>query len=372
MGDITHCQLCGSGALELVLDMGVQPLAENLTDARAFPLRLVRCIDCDLHQLDYAVEQDILFPYSHPYASGNSAALREHYLNLAAQVSTKLAMNDLVVDIGCNDGTLLRQFSPSYRRLGVEPTGQANVAQGNGLNVIQGFFTRKMGGGIVRAHGYAKAIFANNVLAHVPDLHDFLSGVALMLDRDGVFITENHDVASVLAGQIDTIYHEHLRYWSPTTLARALLVHRLDTYSVTRTTMHGGSFRTAANFVNINLQPRAERARTELRELLSKATQEHGGRIWAVGATTRATPLIHYMGIEDYIFSIADTTGKVGHMLPGTKIPIVEETLMIEAQTDPVLLLAWHLRDKIIPSLRAKGYQGKFIIPLPVPEIVDA
>lgn len=374
-GEVTSCGICGSGALATILDMGMQPLAERMVAVPLlYPLELLQCRNCALVQLGYIVPQRELFPPGHPYATGNSAALRRHFGGLARIIGMYCSPGDLVVDIGANDGTLLAAVRDDVLRLGAEPTDQARKCGDRGIYCWQNFFTAEVARGIRKLHGPARVITACNVLAHVPDPHDFIDGVNALLADDGVFITENHDVASVLSGlQIDTIYHEHLRYYSPASLAHLLAMHGLECFGAPeRLVTHGGSFRVRAQRQRSDLSERAGSARAQLRGMLS-GLAAGGHRIYGIGAATRATPLIHYAGIAPYIACVCEVagSGKIGQVMPATVIPVVDEALLIEDQPEYALLFSWHMASDIIPKLRLMGYQGQFIIPLPEPRITD-
>jgi C-methyltransferase C-terminal domain/Putative zinc binding domain/Methyltransferase domain len=374
-GDVTNCGVCGSGALATILDMGTQPLAERMIPApQLYPLELLQCRNCSLIQLGYIVAQRELFPAQHPYATGNSAALRRHFAGLSRIIGMYCEPGDLVVDIGANDGTLLATVRNDVTRLGVEPTDQARKCGERGIGCWQNYFTAEVARGIRKLHGPARVITACNVLAHVPDCHDFLDGVSELLGDDGVFITENHDVASVLSGlQIDTIYHEHLRYYSPASLAHLLAMHGLECSGAPeRLVTHGGSFRVRAQRRRSDLAGRAGSARAQLRGMLS-GLHAGGHKIYGIGAATRATPLIHYAGIAPYITCVCEVAGseKIGQVMPATAIPVVDEALLIEDQPEYALLFSWHMAGDIIPVLRRAGYEGRFIVPLPEPRIAD-
>jgi hypothetical protein len=181
-------------------------------------------------------------------------------------------------------------------------------------------------------------------------------------------------VASVLDGlQIDTVYAEHARYYSVTSLSRLLQMHGLVVADVEKIGTHGGSFRvTARRQRTKDLQWRALEMAATLREKVSLAFTE--GPVYGIGATTRATPLIHYTGIAPYLSCVAEVPGsdKIGLTMPGTSIPVVDEAKLIADQPPFALLLSWHLAADIVPLLRAKGYQGKFIVPLPAPKVINA
>lgn len=383
-GTVKSCGGCGADAcdLSLLLDMGLQPLPESLGASRRYPLRLVRCLECSLVQLDHIPDPAQVFKKNHPYSTGNSAALREHYRELACDIATRLLVDDVVVDIGANDGTLLRSFSgslgnPALKLVAVEPTNQIRkpATYGNRapLRTYREFFSAKLAMKIREECGPAKVVTACNVLAHVPDPHDFMEGVRTLLAGDGLFVTENHDVASVLDGlQIDTIYHEHLRYYSPATLAFLLERHGFRVERQVSADTHGGSFRTYARLAKPDFTRRASVAATALRAMLWKFREDRK-TVYGVSAATRATPLIHYAGIQDMITACGEVPGsdKIGTKIPGTQIPVVDEQALIDNQADYALLFNWHMADKVIPKLREAGYKGKFIVPLPEPRVLD-
>lgn len=377
MGDVISCQVCHGQDLEPLLDMGRQPLAENLDDDTRYPLVLLRCTRCELIQLDHAVDQRAVFPLNHPYATGNTRALREHYATLARELSWKTSpcKGRLAVDIGANDGTFLQELqnTAGYEGLAIEPTNQSRKARDKRINTIQDFWSRDLARRILADKGPAKLITAMNVLAHVPYPHDFIAGVRDLLADDGVFITENHDFASITEGlQIDTIYHEHQRYYSVASLSYLLAKHKMDVRSAEPIPTHGGSLRVTARKQTPGLALRAERAAAELQALLRDVTSQ-GGVIYGIGATTRATPLVCFTQTAKYITCICETpsSAKIGHTLPGTAIPIVDERKLIQDQPSHALLLAWHIAGDLMPKLRTQGYQGKFIIPLPDPEVIN-
>ena len=364
MDNITQCGICFSGNLMPLLDLGEQPLAERDTGER-YPLKLLQCGNCGLVQLSYIVDQRIMFPLDHPYASGNTLALQHHAEELANIMLPSLRINDLVVDIGANDGTLLNIMYPRLRTVAVEPSNQIHKCHVG--NLYQEFFTTELATKIANENGSARIVTACNVLAHVPDPHDFMAGVITLLGDDGEFITENHDWASVEDGlQFDTIYHEHLRYYTVATLTRLLEMHGLRITSAELTAVHGGSFRVRAKKkVSASFTDRVELERDAIHDIVGSASS-HGG-VYGIGATTRATALIHFTEIAGYLDCVCEVpvSDKIGTMIPGTSIPVVDEGCLLTEQPSFALLLAWHLADDIIPKLRQLGYRGTFIIPLP-------
>jgi C-methyltransferase C-terminal domain/Putative zinc binding domain/Methyltransferase domain len=369
MGEVTACGICGGKDLAPILDMGEQPLAERYDDDRRYPLALLECQDCTLVQLGYIVDGHEMFPPDHPYATGNTRVLREHFAELARQVRAPLGPGSVIVDIGANDGTFLEACPERAVRIAVEPTNQARKCREKGLITYQEFFTADLAARIAREHGQAEVITACNVLAHVPEPHDFLAGVSALLA--GTFITENHHWRSVADYlQIDTIYHEHLRYYSIASLSRLLAMHGLPVIATSDIPTHGGSFRTYARKNRSDLQARAGEAAAALYGLLEGL----GEPVYGIGATTRATPLLHWAGIAPFIACVCEVPGseKIGKMMPGSSIPIVDEVRLLEDQPPFALLFSWHIAKGITRNLRAAGYKGRFIIPLPEPRIIDA
>ena len=373
--EVTSCEGCGSSNLTRILDMGMQPLPEN-DNGKRYPLVLLRCSDCDLIQLSEFPPQEEVFAPDHPYTTGNSQERQQHFAGLA-EIAVKrsitgfrIGLNPLIVDIGANDGTFLkavRERLPA-RLLGIEPTNQ--FLKSDGIEMWQEFFTFKTADDIREEYGPAAVVTACNVLAHVQDPHDFLNGVEYLLDDNGSFITENHDWNSITRGlQIDTVYHEHLRYFTMASLSGLLAQHGLTVVDLERIPAHGGSFRVTAMKEPPDLNRRAKLVKVRLQTLLKPLE----GPVYGVGATTRATPLIHYTGIQDLLECVCEVPGsdKIGRRIPGTQIPVVDEGRLIKDQPPYALILSWHIADIIMPKIRQMGYRGKFIIPLPEPEIIN-
>ena len=375
-GQVTKCGICGSFDLKPILDMGEQPLPERHDSSQAYPLALLECNACTLVQLSYIPPPREVFPPGHTYATGNTRALRDHFAHLAAECLSLAGPEDLIADLGCNDGTFLaavRRQQPRIHLIGVEPTGQADKCKRKGVPVWREFFTARLARDMRKTYGPAKVVAACNVLAHVPDPHDFMAGVMRLLADDGVFVTENHDVNAVLDGlQIDTVYHEHLRYYSVSSLSRLMSMHGLVVTDVEKIPAHGGSFRVHARRQKTrDLSWRAKAAARQLRELLEGFARQ--GPVYGIGATTRAAPLIHYADIAGYLECVCEVAGsdKIGTTIPGTEIPVVDEAKLVADQPPAALLLSWHIAGSIVPALRKKGYEGKFIVPLPEPGVFD-
>jgi hypothetical protein len=311
-----------------------------------------------------------MVPRDYPYSSGNSRALHDNFEDLARQAAGwlgGLCADDLVVDIGANDGTLLSKFD--CRTVGVEPTWQAERIAGP---AYREFFTEKLARRIVAEHGPAQVVTACNVLAHVEDVGDVMRGVGTLLADDGILIAENHDLASVVDGQWDTVYHEHLRFYDPHSFNRLLEAYGLGCREWQPIPTHGGSFRTLAKRgVGVAPPPRDYNLdglarevafdRVSLREVTNKK------RYVGIGATARATTIINYCGLDvDDLAYVCEVPGsdKIGHYIPGTRIPVVDEARLFEEHPPHAILFSWYLADAIVPKLREKGYTGEITSPL--------
>lgn len=391
---LESCSSCGSWDLRSVLNLGSSPptcAMAPVNGRRApechYPLELLVCGDCTLAQLSVIVDPKEVFPTAYPYRSGNSRALHENFADLAVQAAEWLAPNDLVVDLGANDGTLLSKFE-NCRTVGVEPTGQAARIKGH---AYRAFFDEDLARRILLEHGPAKVITACNVLAHVEDIGKVMRGVDLLLADEGVLVAENHDLASVVdGGQWDTVYHEHLRFYSPYSFQALLHRHGLGVKSCHEIPTHGGSFRTVATRGSGRLSAGREydfeglaQTAAEARDNIRRATAS--GRLCGIGATARATTIINYCGLDvEDIPYVCEVSGsdKIGRYIPGTRIPVVDEAMLFgrrdhsgrDAQTrfDPsteqppgAVLFSWHLANNIVPKLRERGYRRPVTVPLP-------
>ncbi len=377
---VTECGICGCRDLEPVLSLGASPPTcvmrpiGTSEPEEPHPLDLLRCSSCTLVQLSVIVDPGEVFPPEYPYSSGNSRALHENFENLAEHAGIWLGSpSDLVVDIGANDGTLLRKFQ-GCRTIGVEPTGQAHKIDGP---YYRTFFTERLAQQILDEHGPAKVITACNVLAHVDDIGDVMRGIRLLLAEDGVLVAENHDLKSVVdGGQWDTVYHEHLRFYDPYSFYALLARYGMGAVAWIPVPTHGGSFRMLAESHRERQCEPPERRDYDFKRLAHDASIARdaillcvdGGPIVGIGATARATTIINYCGLDvDQIEYVCEVAGsdKIGHYIPGTRIPVVDEQVLFDERPDCALLFSWHMADVIVPKLRERGYDGEIILPLP-------
>ena len=399
------CQVCGHAPLETVLSLGYMPPVNQMVAIGQvprqqpwFPTNLLYCVRCELVQLGLAVDPVIIFPPEYPYTSGTTKLLRDNFADLCAEASAllKLGPKDLVIDIGSNDGTLISNFKTAgHRVLGIEPTEVGKIAQERGIPTLMRYFTPTVATEVKREHGAARIVTAANCFAHIEDVHAIVEGILDLLAPDGVFISESHYLIGLLDRlQYDTIYHEHLRYYSLASLAHLLAMHGLDVFHARPIPSHGGSIRVYAarrgtRPVNASVEtmlaaePRGEAMRRRLKAfrndvMLSKLRllalvrdlKEQGARICGISAPSRASTLVNYVGLDetiiDYVCEIKGSL-KIGKCMPGTLIPVVEESRLFADQPDCAIIFSWHIADELAPKLRAKGFRGRLVTPLPVP-----
>jgi hypothetical protein len=408
-GHLTACQVCGSKDLELVIDLGHQPLcdtllsAANLNEPETFyPLRQFWCRKCTLSQLDYVVPGNVVYHHDYPYRTGVTRELAAYQEEMAAAIVSDLSIppDSLAVDVGCNDGTLLSGFKRrGMRVVGVEPTGIARFARESGIDTIQAPFDKNVALQIVESSGHAKVVTATNVFAHMSGLGDVLEGLEILVAKDGYFVLENHYLSAVMERlQFDTIYHEHLRTYSLRSLMVLFDYYDFQVVDAQTVSRYGGNIRVTVakgkrNRVSDRVQQILdEEARTLTKteyyaqfrresirlknQLLSLAIDYAAEGTPLVGNSCpgRCSTLLNFAGIgPDLIPYLAEqpTSLKLGRYLPGMHIPIVDNQRLLEEQPPAVLLLAWHYAGPIAEQLRARGLKSKLFVPMPEVKMLD-
>jgi hypothetical protein len=405
---VKRCQVCDNPDLQPSIFLGYLPpvnqmrtIGERPHEQPAYPAQWLYCPKCQLVQLGLIVDPHVLFPPDYPYTSGTTRILRENFAELYREYRTMLTLtpDSLVIDIGSNDGTLLSNFKDGgHRVLGIEPSQVGNLANERDIPTIISFFHRDVATRVRAEHGPATLVTATNVFAHMENIHDIVDSILLLLDEDGVFVSESHNLLSLIETlQYDTIYHEHLRYYSLHSLSYLLNMHGLEVFHAKRIPTHGGSIRVyaaragkhvaqptveailqeeAAMGLNMKtldeFSQRVVSSKLELYALLS-GIKKCGERIYGIGAPSRASTLISYVGLDDGIVDrVLEVKGshKNNKYMPGTLIPVVEESCLFSDQPEYALLLSWHIAEELMPKLREKGFKGRFIVPLPAPRIV--
>ncbi len=386
------------------------PLANNFLKSlddvpseEKFPLGLCFCDQCKLVQLNYIVPPEKMFK-DYVYVSSTSPSFRSHFEDMAKVVFSKFGLDgsSLVVDIGSNDGVLLKPFkSLGVQVVGVEPASNiAKIAEENGVETINDFFNEGCVQKIIPEHGKADVITANNVFAHIPDIHEVVINVKSLLKEQGVFVIEfQYFVDTVKTMTFDNIYHEHFSYYTLTSLNYFFKNHEMQIFDVQHVDTHGGSLRVyvqkleGENPVNdvvgdildkeskfgvneislyLDFATDVKKVKANLIEYIKNILLE-GKKISGYGAPAKGNTLLNFCRINssqiDYI--VEDNNLKVGLFTPGSHIPVVKKDELIEDIPDYVLILAWNFAEEIIEkikNLREKGV--KFIVPLPEPRIV--
>jgi SAM-dependent methyltransferase len=406
---IHECRSCRSSALRVVLDLGNHPIsnalltAENQAQEEArYPLQLAFCEDCALLQVTETVPPEILYQRDYPYFSSSSPALLQHAASIAQRLIRErgLGPNNLVLEVACNDGYLLRNFvEQGIPCLGIDPAaGPAAHARKIGVPVINDFFSLGLAEDLAAQGQFADVMIANNVVAHVDAINDFVAGFARLLKPNGTAVFEfAYAVDMIEKCEFDTIYHEHLFYHTLHGLTPLFARHGLHLNDVERLPIHGGSLRLfvgrsaerSARLEELmnyerslgvdrlrwyeHFSGRVVRLGNSLIELL-RAEKKRGKRIACYGAAAKGSTLINYLDLGPGFFEYAVDANphKQGKFMPGQRIPIVHPDRLAETQPDLVLLLVWNFAGEVLrqqSAYRAAG--GRFIIPIPEPHVIE-
>lgn len=408
IGYVKCCQICKSKKLEIILCYGNQPIVqayltkEQLNQPETtFPLNLVSCQECGLLQLDYVVDPEIVFPKNYPYRTGLTNMLIRNFRELAAKTIPQynLKSGDLVIDIGSNDGSLLKEYEEKgLRVLGIEPTDAAKDANKNGVPTIQAFFNKDIVKQIIKKYGPAKLITATNVFAHINNASELAKNVYSLLNKDGVFISESQYFLDTFEKtELDCIYHEHIRFYTLKPLIKLLSNVGLTVTDAERISAAGGSIRV---FATKEKRPQTKKVKElvqkeeqaglydlkKLKTFSEKSIQAKRdlihlvlecakkGRVVGLGSPARANTLLGFTHLDkdvlDYLGEKSDSP-KIGLFTPGTHIPVADEKRIFEEQPEYVLVLSWHIGEELMKKVRQLGYRGKFIIPLPNPRVIE-
>jgi hypothetical protein len=393
------CRISGSPHLEEVIDLGKQPLANSLKTSpeekeKIYPLSASFCSDTGLLQLDQTVDRTILFS-EYYWVTGTSRGAQDwagRFVRQAVEAAS-LNVNDLIIEIASNDGTFLRRFFDSgYRNiLGIEPAKNiAAVANESGIRTIPQFWGKQLAKDIIREHNHAKLIIARNVIAHVSDLLGAVEGIADALSIDGVGAIEFHYAGEILRGlQYDSIYHEHLCYFSVQSFRELLNKFGLHPFHVVHSPISGGALvvlfskkyreESAALAIQRNEEEKSGVNKISAWKAFSKQIAEHrsqtidlldrfqGRQIVGFGSSARSQTYLNYCQINssDIAAIIDNNRMKQGYYTAGGSIPIVSVEQGLALEPDFVFVLAWNFLDEIVAECRNLGYRGEYLSAFP-------
>jgi len=408
-----HCRFCNSSINQVFIDLINSPASNSFLSADQlnepetfFPLKVFVCDECRLVQIDEYKKSDDIFSANYLYFSSYSSSWLAHskaYVSLMLD-RFKISKLSLVAEIASNDGYLLQYFNErGIPVLGIEPTkNTAQVAIDKGISTITEFFGISLAEELVRNGKRADLLLGNNVLAHVPDINDFVGGMKIFLKDDGIITMEfPHLVQLVENSQFDTIYHEHFSYLSFYTVKKIFEAHDLQMFDVEEIPTHGGSLRIYAKHstdtskeisTNVNdllekemvkgvaeseyyngFQGRAEQIKIDLLEFLLQQ-KKAGKKVVAYGAAAKGNTLLNYCGVKcDLIDFVVDANPhKQNKYLPASHIPVVNEDYLKTEKPDYVIILPWNIKDEITAQLSyVKEWGGQFVIAIPEVKILS-
>lgn len=404
-GDVAanvKCQICGAITIPGV-DLGNQPVGDLVLTRRQlnqpetfYPLKLQHCLNCGLTQLSYIVNPKVVYK-NFPFVSGTTQTATRHLQSLPKQLVKMVGLNEksFAVDIGSNDGTLLKGYIPDgVKFLGVDPSGDpVRIANEQGIETLHTFFNVETADYIAENYGKADALTACGVFGHIADLASVMNGAKKLLAKRGVFATDSQYWLDTMQRlHYDNMFHQHLRYYSMKPLIYLFKQYDMDVFDVERSEVYGGSIRVFSchsgeypisrrvtklvaleekeklyeQKTNEDFTRRVEMRKRKLFDEVYALTSK-GKKVIGIGAPAKASTICNYcrLGADlvDYITEVNPL--RIGTYLPGVHIPIVNENFMFEdpQPADAAILFAWNYADEIVPKLQKRGFKGKFLQP---------
>ncbi len=407
-----NCRFCGTELKYVFVDLGEAPPSNSFLNAAQldkpesyFPLKIFVCSNCFLVQVDEYKKASEIFDNEYAYFSSYSTSWLTHAKTYTEKMVDRfgISKNSLVVEIASNDGYLLQYFKEKeIPVLGIEPTeSTAKVAREKGIESITEFFGEDFAKKLTSENRKADLLLGNNVLAHVPDINDFVKGLKVALKKEGVITMEfPHLLKLIENNQFDTIYHEHFSYFSFTTVSRIFEAHGLVMFDVDEIPTHGGSLRIYAghkedtsksisdkvgellereNGIGISdlnyykgFGEKVSRIKMDLLQFLAEQ-KKNNKKVAAYGAAAKGNTLLNYCGISnDVIRFVVDASPyKQGKFLPGSHIPIVKEEMIREEKPEFILILPWNIKEEIINQLSyIREWGGQFVISIPELQVI--
>ena len=404
-GFINYCQICNTKKIVPVLDFGFQPLADDLlkennknNSSISYPIKLYLCKSCRLVQNNFIVGDKKLYNKDYHYRPGISKTVENNLFNLAVKLIElySLEKNDLIVDVGCSDGTLLNSFKKLgfQNVVGVEPTNTYKIAKKKGIFTINSFFNKKSSSQILKKFGKAKLITTTNFFAHTGELKEFISGVNKTLSNNGIFVVENHYLKDIIEKvQFDSFYHEHLRTYSLKSLIKLLKYYKLNIVDAYTTERYNGNIQ--AHFSKnkslkitknvklimqkennakldhlntyVKFSNKVEKAKTDLFNYINKNSNK---TIIGKSYPARASVILNYFSfLKDKMKFIAEqpTSLKLNHYIAGTNIKIVDSKILKKNKPNIIIIFAWHLFKEIKDKWKSKGLpkNTRYVLMLP-------
>ncbi len=400
-GFINHCQICGNKDIKTVLDLGYQPLADDLKDTKSinagttfFPIEIGFCKKCILLQNNYIVDDKSLYTKNYHYRPGITKDVVNNFQSMSQKLTKLYDLNleSIVADIGCNDGSLLKQFRKLgiTKTVGIEPTDTIKYAKPK-IKTVQDFMNISSSKKALKFYGKADLITTTNVFAHTNNLKTFILGVKKLIKKNGIFVIENHYLGAILKKkQFDSFYHEHLRTYSLLSLVRLMKYYGFRIINAYTTDRYGGNIQAHFSLGNLKKSHNVNKILDkEIKDKLNKEmtykklkkdienidyqistfiNQNKHKKIVAKAFPARASILVHrFSSIKNNISFVAEQPSslKLNKYVPGTNIKIISSEKLKTFKPDIMIILAWHLFDTIHKKWKAKLKKTKFVKILP-------